>query len=151
MRAAVDDDSVLAALGVSGALPPVPDEVWARALEVALDPTTAPVDTDLVPDMDDVPVVPEDDDIILLDDDTDLDTDGDDGNVPGPDLDTDGDDGNVPGPDLDTDADADTDLDLPAGQNFDLGDDSADPSTLGADDPTDLGIDLGGHHDIDPL
>ncbi|WP_257014809.1 hypothetical protein [Rhodococcus sp. ACPA1] len=133
MRAAVDDDSVLAALGVSGALPPVSDEVWARALEVALDPTTAPVDTDLVPDMDDVPVVPEDDDIILLDDDTD------------------GDDGNVPGPELDTDADADTDLDLPAGQDFDLGDDSADPSTLGADDPTDLGIDLGGHHDIDPL
>ena len=88
-------------------------------------------------DMDDVPVVPEDDDIILLDDDTDLDTDGD--------------DGNVPGPELDTDADADTDLDLPAGQDFDLGDDSADPSTLGADDPTDLGIDLGGHHDIDPL
>lgn len=139
MRAAVDDDSVLAALGVSGALPPVPDEVWARALEVALDPTTAPVDTDLVPDMDDVPVVPEDDDIILLDDDTDLDTDGDDGNVPGPDLDT------------DADADTDTDLDLHAGQDFDLGDDSADPSTLGADDPTDLGIDLGGHHDIDPL
>ncbi|RZL82975.1 MAG: hypothetical protein EOP76_22395 [Variovorax sp.] len=130
----MDDDSVLAALGVSGALPPVPDDVWARALEVALDPTTAPVDTDLVPDMDDVPVVPEDDDIILLDDDTDLDTDGD-----------------VPGPDLNTDADVDTDLDLPAGQDFDLGDDSVDPSILGADDPADLGIDLGGHHDIDPL
>ncbi|WP_370185309.1 hypothetical protein [Rhodococcus wratislaviensis] len=137
MRAAVDDDSVLAALGVSGALPPVPDDVWARALEIALDPTTAPVDADLVPDTDDVPVVPEDDDIILLDDDTDLDTDAD--------------DGNVPNPDLDTDAADDPDLDLPAGQDLDLGDDSVDPSTLGADDPADLGIDLGGHHDIDPL
>ncbi len=137
MRAAVDDDSVLAALGVSGALPPVPDDVWARALEVALDPTTAPVDTDLVPDMDDVPVLPEDDDIILIDDDTDLDTDGD--------------DGNVPGPDLDTDTDEDIDLDIPPGQDFDLGDDHVNPSTLGADDPADLGIDLGGHHDIDPL
>jgi len=137
VRAAVDDDSVLAALGVSGALPPVPDDVWARALEVALDPTTAPVDTDLVPDMDDVPVVPEDDDIILIDDDTDLDTDGD--------------DGNVPGPDLDTDTDEDIDLDIPPGQDFDLGDDHVNPSTLGADDPADLGIDLGGHHDIDPL
>ncbi|MDH6287972.1 hypothetical protein [Rhodococcus opacus] len=136
MRAAVDDDSVLAALGVSGALPPVPDDVWARALEVALDPTTAPVDADLVPDMDDVPVVSEDDDIILLDD---------------TDLDTDDGDGDIPNPDLDTDADDDPDLDLPAGHDFDLGDDSLDPSTLGADDPADLGIDLGGHHDIDPL
>ncbi|MFE7421719.1 hypothetical protein [Rhodococcus sp. NPDC057529] len=143
MRAAVDDDSVLAALGVSGALPPVPDEVWARALEVALDPTTAPVDADLVPDMDDVPVVPEDDEIILLDDD-----DGDDGDeADEDDLDTDAD--TLPGLDLQPDANEDTDVHLPAGQDLDLGDDSVDPSTLGADD--DPGIDLGGHHDLDPL
>ncbi|MHA4854543.1 hypothetical protein L1080_034185 [Rhodococcus sp. MSC1_016] len=139
MRAAVDDDSVLAALGVSGsALPPVPDDVWARALEIALDPTTAPVDPGLVPDLDDIPVVPEDDEIILLDDDTDLDTDGDDT------------DGVVP--DLGTDVDADgPDVDLPAGEDLLLSDDSVDPTLLGVDDPADPGIDLGGHHDIDPL
>ena len=143
MRAAVDDDSVLAALGVSGALPPVPDEVWARALEVALDPTTAPVDADLVPDMDDVPVVPEDDEIILLDD-------GDDGDeADEDDLDTDAD--TLPGLDLEPDADEDTDLHRPAGQDLDLGDDTVDPSTLGVDDAADPGIDLGGHHDVDPL
>ncbi|WP_244461474.1 hypothetical protein [Rhodococcus sp. ZPP] len=140
MRAAVDDDSVLAALGVSGnALPPVPDEVWARALEIALDPTTAPVDPGLVPDVDDVPVVPEDDEIILLDDDTDLDTDG---------------DGASHVTDLDTDTAAgadDPDVDHPAGEDLLLGDDSVDPTLLGADDPADPGIDLGGHHDIDPL
>ncbi|WP_249353597.1 hypothetical protein [Rhodococcus sp. USK13] len=131
MRAAVDDDSVLAALGVSGsALPPVPDDVWARALEIALDPTTALADSDLVPDMDDVPVVPEDDDLILLDDE--LDTDG---------------DGGVTALDTDT---GEPDFDLPAGEDL-LDDDSVDPSTLGVDDPADPGIDLGGHHDIDPL
>ncbi|QHE73345.1 hypothetical protein GFS60_07004 (plasmid) [Rhodococcus sp. WAY2] len=133
----MDDDSVLAALGVSGnALPPVPDEVWARALEIALDPTTAPVDPGLVPDLDDIPVVSEDDEIILLDDDTDLDTDG---HVTGLNH------------DIDTDVDADDpDVNLPAGEDL-FGDDSADPTLLGVDDPADPGIDLGGHHDIDPL
>jgi hypothetical protein len=142
VRAAVDDDSVLAALGVSGsALPPVPDDVWARALEIALDPTTAPVDPGLVPDVDDVPVVPEDDDLILLDDDTDLDTDGDgSGHATGLNRDID--------PDVGADG---TDVDLPAGEDLLLGDDSVDPTLLGVDDPADPGIDLGGHHDIDPL
>ncbi|MFD4268201.1 hypothetical protein [Rhodococcus sp. NPDC058481] len=62
------DEPLFAELGVMGTMPALPDDVWERALSTALDPTTAAVDPDLVPEMDDDPVVPEDDEIILYDD-----------------------------------------------------------------------------------
>ncbi|TQF74605.1 hypothetical protein FK531_00380 [Rhodococcus spelaei] len=87
------DDPLLTTLGLTDALPPLPDDVWERALTIALDPTTPAVDADLVPEMDDTPVVPDDDEIVL-DDDTDgllLDDDTD-----GPELDAgDASDGSV--------------------------------------------------------
>ncbi|ORI26015.1 hypothetical protein [Rhodococcus sp. 1168] len=64
-----DDESLLASLGVTSALPPLPDAVWDRILEVALDPTSDIIDTDLVPEQDDLPAMPVDEDIVLIDDD----------------------------------------------------------------------------------
>ncbi|MGO4205174.1 hypothetical protein AB4Z09_26245 [Rhodococcus sp. TAF43] len=120
-------------------MPPLPDDVWERALSVALDPTTPAADADLVPDMDDIPVVPDDDGEIVLDDDTDtalLDDDGGDlgalhGDIDDQDLDGAGDiDGAFFDPAV-TDADITT-ADLP---DLALGD-----STF--DDGPDLGGDL---------
>ncbi|MDH6284664.1 hypothetical protein [Prescottella agglutinans] len=70
------DESLLRTLGMADAMPPLPDDVWERALSIALDPTTPAVDADLVPEMDDIPVVPDDDGEIVLDDDTDVDDGG---------------------------------------------------------------------------
>lgn len=67
-----DNESFLASLGVTDAVQPLPDQVWEQILAVALDPTTPSVDTDLVPEQDDVPVVLDDadgGDIVLEDDD----------------------------------------------------------------------------------
>lgn len=67
-----DNESFLASLGVTVAAPPLPDQVWEQILSVALDPTTAAIDTDLVPEQDDVPVALDDvegSDILLQDDD----------------------------------------------------------------------------------
>ncbi|MDJ0362252.1 hypothetical protein [Rhodococcus sp. H29-C3] len=64
-----DDESLLASLGVTSALPPLPDAVWDRILEVALDPTSDIIDADLVPEQDDLPAMPVDEDIVLIDDD----------------------------------------------------------------------------------
>ncbi|MFE3289415.1 hypothetical protein [Rhodococcus sp. NPDC059234] len=63
----MNDDESLFAESRADALPPLPEDVWERALSVALDPATPAVDADLVPEMDDDPVVP-DDDIVLVDD-----------------------------------------------------------------------------------
>lgn len=62
----MNDDKLFTELGVIDALPALPDDVWERALSVALDPTTPPVDADLVPEMDDLPVIPDDEDEIVL-------------------------------------------------------------------------------------
>lgn len=78
----MNDDEPLFAGSGAGALPPVPDGVWERALSVALDPATPAVDADLVPEMDDDPVVPDDDGIVLVDDDL---LEGDDDLPPGDD------------------------------------------------------------------
>lgn len=65
------DDPLFAALGE---LPPMPDGLWERALSVALDPNTPPVDPDLVPEMGDEPVFPDDEDgVVLFDEDADVD------------------------------------------------------------------------------
>lgn len=67
-----DNESFLASLGVTVAAPPLPDQVWEQILAVALDPTTATIDADLVPEQDDVPVALDDvesSDIVLHDDD----------------------------------------------------------------------------------
>ncbi len=84
------DESLLTTLGMADAMPPLPDDVWERALSIALDPTTPDADADLVPDMDDIPVVPDesgifpdDDGEIVLDDDIDAPVLGDDGGEPG--------------------------------------------------------------------
>ncbi|WP_137875443.1 hypothetical protein [Rhodococcus sp. Q] len=62
-----NDDPLFAALGE---LPPMPDGLWERALSVALDPNTPPIDPDLVPEMDDEPVFPDDKDgVVLFDED----------------------------------------------------------------------------------
>lgn len=66
-----DDTPLFTQWGVTAAMPPLPDDVWERALSIALDPTTPPVDDDLVPEMDEVPIVPDDDGEIVLYDDTD--------------------------------------------------------------------------------
>lgn len=71
-----DDESLFTGSEAAGALPPVPDDVWARALAAALDPAAPTADADLVPEMDDEPVVPDDDGIVLVDDDGVLDDDG---------------------------------------------------------------------------
>ncbi|MFI6432875.1 hypothetical protein [Rhodococcus oryzae] len=62
------DEPLFAKLGVTGAMLPLPDDVWERALSIALDPNTPAVDADLVPEMDDDPVVPDDGEIVLYDD-----------------------------------------------------------------------------------
>lgn len=80
-----DDESLLASLGVTSALPPLPDAVWDRILEVALDPTSDIIDADLVPEQDDLPAIPVDEDIVLIDDDHEEGTEGDvvlDGAIP---------------------------------------------------------------------
>ncbi|WP_137876377.1 hypothetical protein [Rhodococcus sp. Q] len=60
-------DPLFAALGE---LPPMPDGLWERALSVALDPNTPPIDPDLVPEMGDEPVFPDDEDgVVLFDED----------------------------------------------------------------------------------
>ncbi|GAA4479441.1 hypothetical protein GCM10023094_24570 [Rhodococcus olei] len=79
----MNDDEPLFAGSGAGALPPVPEDVWERALSVALDPATPAVDADLVPEMDDDPVVPDDDGIVLVDDDL---LEGDDDLPPGDDV-----------------------------------------------------------------
>lgn len=75
------DDHMASLRELAGDLPPLPDEVWSRALDAAFDPD-ATVDSDLVPEMDDRPLVPDDEDLVLddtmlddiaLDDDTELD------------------------------------------------------------------------------
>lgn len=83
------DESLLRTL--ADTMPPLPDDVWDRALSIALDPTTPAADADLVPDMDDIPVVPNDDGEIVLDDDTDTPVLDDHGGNPG-DLHSDTDD-----------------------------------------------------------
>lgn len=74
------DDHMALLRELAGDLPPLPDEVWSRALDAAFDPD-ATVDSDLVPEMDDRPLVPDDEDLVLddtmlddiaLDDDTEL-------------------------------------------------------------------------------
>ncbi|SDE22825.1 hypothetical protein [Rhodococcus tukisamuensis] len=70
-----DDESLFTGSEAASALPPVPDDVWARALAAALDPAAPAVDADLVPEMDDEPVVPEEDGIVLVDDESDPDDD----------------------------------------------------------------------------
>ncbi|MFC4605828.1 hypothetical protein [Rhodococcus kronopolitis] len=72
-----DDESLFTGSEAAGAMPPVPEDVWARALAAALDPAAPAVDADLVPEIDDEPVVPYDDgDIVLVDDEDVLDDDG---------------------------------------------------------------------------
>lgn len=70
------DDHMALLRELAGDLPPLPDEVWSRALDAAFDPD-ATVDSDLVPEMGDRPLVPDDEDLVLddtmLDDDTELD------------------------------------------------------------------------------
>ena len=60
------DDHMALLRELAGDLPPLPDEVWNRALDAAFDPDAA-ADSDLVPEMDDHPVVPDDEDIVLDD------------------------------------------------------------------------------------
>ncbi|WP_124390835.1 hypothetical protein [Rhodococcus wratislaviensis] len=70
-----DHDPLLESLGLSTEDTPVPDDVWNRALEVALDPQTPEADGSLVPEMNDTPVVPEDELILDLGDIDDGDSD----------------------------------------------------------------------------
>ncbi|MGW4482106.1 hypothetical protein [Rhodococcus triatomae] len=73
-----DPGSLLASLGIDvEQMPLLPDDVWERALDRALDPTTELADASLVPEMDDTPILPEDDDL-------DIDLDG----IEGADADT---------------------------------------------------------------
>jgi len=142
MRSAMNnDESLFAQLGVAGTMPPLPDEVWERALSIALDPTTPAVDPELVPEMDDLPVVPDDDDIVLYDDtddtppaDTSQDSPVDD--VDGLDVDEVDD---VPAPDGIADHEMGT-FDLTVDEHPDLTVD--DGPDLGGDDGPDLGGDL---------
>ncbi|MET4610633.1 hypothetical protein ABIC28_001611 [Rhodococcus sp. PvR044] len=114
------DEPSFTTLGVTGAMPPLPDDVWERALTIALDPTTPAVDTDLVPDMDDIPLVPEDDEIVLSDD------------VDGPLLDNDRDGADVEDAPDDSIHHSTEDLDL----SVDLGGIDDDPDTSGTVDLT---------------
>ncbi|RVW04441.1 hypothetical protein [Rhodococcus spongiicola] len=67
------DEPLFTEAELAAAVPPIPDELWERALSIALDPNTPTVDADLVPEIDDVPNV--DDDEIILHDDVDIDPD----------------------------------------------------------------------------
>lgn len=130
------DESLLRTL--ADTMPPLPDDVWERALSIALDPTTPTADADLVPDMDDIPVVPDDDgEIVLDDDDTAAPLLDDDGGNPG-DLHGDTDD-----QDIDGAGDIDGAFFDPAATDADIT--TADLPDLALDDSTfDDGPDLGG-------
>lgn len=131
------DESLLRTLGMADTMPPLPDDVWDRALSIALDPTTPAADADLVPDMDDIPVVPDDDGEIVLDDDTDTPVIDDQGGDPG-NLHADTDD-----QDLVQAADIDTAFFDPAATDGDIT--TVDLPDLALDDTTfDDGPDLGG-------
>lgn len=121
------DESLLTTLGMADAMPPLPDDVWERALSIALDPTTPAADADLVPDMDDIPAVPDDDGEIVLDDAVDAPVLGDDGGDLG-DL-----HGDTDGQDLDEAGDIDIDSAF-----FDQ---AATPDDITTGDLPDLGLD----------